>query len=59
MNCDLILEEWKEFLDLFSIDILDVEIALGLGVKDTQISRLGDFTHLTIKSDSGFPPIFD
>jgi hypothetical protein len=35
MNTDLILKEWKEFLDLFSIDILDVEIALGLGVKDT------------------------
>jgi hypothetical protein len=59
MNCDLILEEWKKFLDLFSVKILDVEIAFRLGVKDTQISRLGDFTHLTIDSVSGYPPIFD
>ena len=59
MNTDFILEEWKEFLDLLSIEILDVEIALRLGVKDTQISGLGDFSHLTIESDSGFPPIFD
>jgi hypothetical protein len=59
MNTDLILEEWKEFLDLFRIDILDAEIALRLGVKNTQISGLGDFTHLTIDSVSGYPPIFD
>ncbi len=59
MNFDLILEEWNEFFDLFRIEILDIEIGFRFGVKDAQISRLCDFTHLAIKSGSGLPPIFD
>lgn len=30
---------------------------LGLRVKYAQISGLGNFSHLPIKSDSGFPPV--